>query len=582
MRVELLGLNSSYSHTAVALYYLKANAEDIADIHITEFTINDDIYTIAGSVYSNHPDIIGISCYIWNMELIWRLCQIFKKILPEAVIILGGPEVSYDAELLLRDHEDVDYIICGEGERVFRELLLRLDKGIKAVDDIDGVYCRYNERILGHGFSIVNDLNDTPPIYDGINSTDFANKILYCETSRGCPFNCAYCLSSTTNGVRYVPMDKVKRELASIMLSGAKQVKFLDRTFNAHKRRAMEIWDFILNYAARPEGMRFHFEICADIIDDEMLNFLVNVPRGVFQFEIGVQSVANRTLTAVKRRMDLDRLAHVVAVLRAHNNIDLHLDLIAGLPYEDFDSFGRSFDYVYSLKPHVLQLGFLKLLKGSILRQQAHQFGYAFDVYPPYEVLYSADMSFDDLQRLHWVEDALDRYYNAHRMDHTLNYIIQNFHRGAFDFYKTFGRYWYQCGYYGKGHKDEALYRIMLDYSNNVGYEPKAFIKELVRLDYLIHHPSMSHPSWAISHGDKKFEDIKKAFFCDNSLVRKYTPQFVGFEPKIIKRYVYVEPFDYNVLEVISSCYTVKPISKLEWLLIDSSTGNIYDVSRET
>ncbi|AEE98079.1 B12-binding domain-containing radical SAM protein [Mahella australiensis] len=582
MFIKLIALNSSFTHTAVALYQLEAVASNIADIKIEEFTINDKIDYILGEIYSGNPDAVAFSCYIWNIDMIWRLCSALKKVLPHVTIILGGPEVSYDAFMLLKQHECIDYVVCGEGEEAFAKLLTLLKDGRRSAGGIEGVYYRSGDIICGSGFAVVSDMSDISTMAYAVEHVDASNRIVYYETSRGCPFRCSYCLSSTTDGIRYVPMGRVKDDLAHIMRSGAKQVKFLDRTFNAHRRRAMDIWRFITDYDKRPEGMRFHFEICADIIDDDMLEFLLSVPDDLFQFEIGIQSVNESSLKTVGRHTDLHRMAHVVAILARRGNIHLHLDLIAGLPNEDFSSFGRSFDYAYGLRPDVLQLGFLKLLKGSELRNMAEQFGYAYDDRPPYEVLFNDSISFDALCELHWVEDVLNKYYNSGRLVHTLNYIIKNFHHGAFDFYCLFGCYWHDRGYYGHGHKDEALYGIMADFVRCSGYEPIQLIRELIRLDYLLNHPAMSHPTWTMPSRDEHAKAVQRAILNDKCIVEKYMPHFADVDPKLIRKYVYVERFEYDIPIIISSGYTAQPLSKPVWLLIDTAAGKIFDVSRET
>ncbi|MDI3508846.1 MAG: hypothetical protein PWP55_1038 [Clostridiales bacterium] len=582
MFTKLIALNSSFTHTAVALYQLEAAAADVGNIKIQEFTINDGIDYILGEIYSSRPDVVGFSCYIWNIDMIWRLCLALKKVLPDVTIILGGPEVSYDARKLLEQHNEVDYIVCGEGEEAFAKLLRWLKDGSRSADAIEGVYYRNGNVICGSGFAVVDHMDDIPTMAGAVEHIDAANRVVYYETSRGCPFKCSYCLSSTIDGVRYAPMDRVKDDLIRIMQSGAKQVKFLDRTFNANRRRAMDIWRFIADYDKRPEGMRFHFEICADIIDDDMLAFLSSIPDGLFQFEIGIQSVNDSSLEAVGRRTDMHRLAHVVGTLAQRGNIHLHLDLIAGLPKEDLQSFGRSFDYAYGLKPDVLQLGFLKLLKGSGLRKMAEQFGYAYDDYPPYEVLSNDSMSFDELCKLHWVEDVLNKYYNSGRLVHTLNYIIKNFHHGAFDFYCLFGCYWHDRGYYGHGHKDEALYGIMADFAHCSGYEPIQLIHELIRLDYLLKHPAMSHPTWTMPSRDEHAKAVQRAIFDNECIVGSYMPHFADANPKLIRKYAYVERFEYDIPSIISSGYTAQPVSKPVWLLIDTAAGKIFDVSRET
>jgi len=583
MHVSLIALNSSYTHTAAALYQLAAVSDAIADISIKEFTINDEVDYILSEIYASCPDVVGFSCYIWNIGLTLRLCASLKKILPGIVIILGGPEVSYDAVELLSDYSYIDYIVSGEGEQAFARLLKHLQSESSAPENIEGLYWRDGDEIHGYGFAVLSDLNAMPTMACALDYADAINsRIIYYETSRGCPYKCSYCLSSTTEGVRYLAMDKVKADLDAIMQSGTKQLKFLDRTFNANKKRAVDIWRYIVDNPKRLPDMRFHFEICADIIDDEMLDFLVTVPSGIFQFEIGIQSANEAALSAVGRRADIKRLEHVVSTLAEQGNIRLHLDLIAGLPAEDFTSFGRSFDFAYSLRPDTLQLGFLKLLKGSRLRAEVKRFGYAYDDCPPYEVLYNDYMSFKEMCELHWIEDALNRYYNSGRLNHVLNYMTKNYYSSPFDFYRAFGRYWHDKGFYGRTHKDEIFYDIMFRFIDDNRFQPRQLLSELLRADYLLRHPSTSHPAWLAAARNKSMKAVQKDLFADREFVRRYMPHFSDAEPKIIARHAYIEPFDYDIASIIASDYKPQYEPKPTWLLIDTSLGNIYNVSRET
>ncbi|HHW48406.1 MAG TPA: B12-binding domain-containing radical SAM protein, partial [Clostridiaceae bacterium] len=391
MRTVLVALNSKYIHSSLAPWYLKAACGDgCGEIIVLEYTINDDIENVLGEIYSLKPDVAAFSCYIWNIGKALRLSENLKKVLPSVKIVLGGPEVSFDAEKIMEENQFIDYIITGEGEAAFKSLLTALkdlkDEPEKSLlSSIGSLVYRFDGNIFSNNpCELIKDLDQIPSPYTGEMLASTSDKVVYFESSRGCPFSCSYCLSSTIDGVRHFSLDRVKSELFKLIKAGVKLVKFVDRTFNCNKARAKEIFKFVIEHG---ENTAFHFEAAADLFDDEMIEMLSQAPSGRIQFEIGIQSTNMQTLAAVNRKSNLDRVFDNVRKLRQHGNIHLHLDLIAGLPYEDFCSFKTSFDAVYSLKPHNLQLGFLKMLKGSKIRREAYKYSYNYRSYPPYEVL---------------------------------------------------------------------------------------------------------------------------------------------------------------------------------------------------
>ena len=423
MKTILTTLNSKYIHTALSIRYLKSYSQDITDIDLMEFTINQNVDFIAGEIYKRNPDIIGFSTYIWNRDKTLKVCETIKLVYPDVKIILGGPEVYFDGQDLMVEHWYIDFIVYGEGEITFKELLESILMGKKDYSYINGLIYRKGDSIIQNPpRKLIKNLDSIPSPYSFIGD-EFKNKIVYLVSSRGCPFNCQFCLSSTIKGVRYFSLDRVKEDLEKLIDAKVKQVKFVDRTFNANKEYAMEIMNFIME--KDPHNMNFHFEVTAHLLDDDMLKFLKRAKEGLFQFEIGVQSTNVKTLEAIGRKTNLPKLKKVTEEIKSYNNIHQHLDLIAGLPYEDYDSFKDSFNYVYEIKPEKIQLGFLKLLKGSGLRNKRGKYGFKFLDSPPYEVLETNYISYEEMLKLKGIEDLVEKYYNEGYFEHSIEYIIK-------------------------------------------------------------------------------------------------------------------------------------------------------------
>lgn len=449
MRTLFVAVNSKYVHTNIAVRYLTRYCKDLGiECDFAEYTINEPQLNILEKLYLKDADVYAFSCYIWNIGYVLKLSQRLKMLKPDIKILLGGPEVSFDADRILKDNSFVDYIVCGEGEITVSKLLSDLP----------------DERAVFKGEMLKSlELMPFPYTDEDLDAVVKAQKLVYYETSRGCPFLCSYCLSSIVDGVRFISVERAKSEIRKIVESGAQTIKFVDRTFNADKKRAKEIWRFCMSL----EGdTKFHFEIGADLLDQEQLELLKNVPCGKFQFEIGVQSTNPKTIEAVSRSMDLDRLKRNVAYLAECKNIHLHLDLIAGLPLENYQSFARSFDDVYNLHPSALQLGFLKFLKGSSIRDKAVSYNAIYNPDPPYEV-YSTDcLSFDEMIKLRCIEDVLDRYYNSERFVKTLDYVVPKF-GSPFKFYEELSDYWAKLGLIGQGVKRIKLYDLLYEFLND-------------------------------------------------------------------------------------------------------------------
>ncbi len=444
-KMLLVAVNAKYVHTNLAVRYISRYCTENGEVcNFCEHTINEPQTNVLMQLYAAECDAYGFSCYIWNIRYVLDICKSLKKLRPHRKIVLGGPEASFDAERLLEKYDFLDCIICGEGEKAVLEYI--------KMPPMD--------RCIIHGTKL--DMNELvfPYTDEDLKAIAENERLVYYETSRGCPFNCSYCLSSAKQGVEFLQLDRIKTELEILAKSGVITIKFVDRTFNADKRRASEIWRFCM---ALETDTCFHFEIGADLLDDEMLDLLKSAKMGQFQFEIGVQTTNLQTIAAVSRTMDIEKLSKNVRELRKKTAVALHLDLIAGLPYEGYKSFKKSFNDVYSLSPDVLQLGFLKLLKGSALRKRSDEFGIKFCDNAPYEVFSTNWLTFDDIIRLKAVEDVLERYYNSGRFYETLDATLE-FFESPFDFYEKLSVYWSKKGLVGQGVKRISLYSYLYDF----------------------------------------------------------------------------------------------------------------------
>lgn len=427
MNTIICAINSKYIHSSLAPWYLLAGIKNHCAEGITaeviEATINEDLETVAARIIDKHPDAIGFSCYIWNITFVKKLLPVIQETLPDAIFILGGPEVSYNAGDVLREEALVDFIISGEGEMPFA-LLINALANEDSIHDIPGLCYRRNGEII---VSPPHCIANVPP--DPFSDAYFkalGGRIAYLETSRGCPFRCAFCLSGREGRVQYIDLDRAKGDILRLAVSGAQTIKFVDRTFNADQKRANEIWKFIIENhgTAIPQSIRFHFEIAGDLLDGAAQELLSVAPKGLFQFEIGIQSFSPESLGAVRRKTDTVQVAKSIERLLSYGNIHIHIDLIAGLPYEGIKSFSDGFNAAFALKPHMLQLGFLKLLHGSAMRAQPEAFPCRYNPNPPYEVQSTPWLTEGEMKRLHEVDRALDQLYNSGRFRRTLDIVL--------------------------------------------------------------------------------------------------------------------------------------------------------------
>ena len=545
MRVLLTTLNSKFIHSNLALRYLKASLKHLPlTLIMDEFTINDHLERVVGDIYRHKPDIIALSCYIWNIRETLMVVESIKKVIPDSVVVLGGPEVSYDSVSLLEENTEVDVLVNGEGEITFPFLIERLMNN-KPLDDVEGItYRKAGTIIENRDRTPLSDLDALPfPYEEGFQDLD--NRIVYYETTRGCPFQCQYCLSSINPGVRYLSLDRVKKDIKTFIDAGIPQVKLVDRTFNCNPKRARDIFRMIMEMGG---NTNFHFEICGDLLDDETLDLLKDAPPGLFQFEIGVQSTRVETLEAIRRKTDFDKLSERVKILKGYRNIHLHLDLIAGLPGENYLSFQRSFNDVYKLKPDRLQLGFLKLLKGSGIRKDAEIWEYKYLSQPPYEVLENRDISYGEMLMLKDVEDLVERYYNTHRYTNSLEYLGQLFGGDYYALYEDFARYWRTKGYAGLSHSLIRHYEIFIEYGLSIDGIDGEYFKDLIRLDYASQGKPSRYPKGIDVVLDEEEKQWVRNFFNNRDNILKYLPHLAQYTPSQISRMAHIEFFDYEVM----------------------------------
>lgn len=583
MRTILTTLNSKYIHTALSIRYLKAYSEDITNIELMEFTINQNIDYIAGEIYKKKPDVIGFSTYIWNRDETLKVCQIIKLIDPDVKIILGGPEVSFDGQELMDKYWYIDFIVYGEGEATFRDLLSSILTEKGDYSSIDGLIYRDNDRIVKNPpRELIQNLDSIPSPYKEIGH-EFKDKIVYFESSRGCPFNCQFCLSSTIKGVRYFSIDRVKEDLERLIDAKVKQVKFVDRTFNANKEYAMEIMSFIMD--KDPNNINFHFEVTAHLLDEEMLNFLKGVKEGLFQFEIGVQSTNERTLETIGRRTDLNRLEEVTKEIKSYKNIHQHLDLIAGLPYEDYSSFKGSFNDVYDIKPEKIQLGFLKLLKGSGLRKDKEEYGFKFLDVPPYEVLETDHIKYEEMLKLKGVEDLVEKYYNEGYFEHSVEYIIKNHYNNPFEFYEDYLDYWQSKGFHRISHSRNRLYEILMDFCKYKQFLDIKIIIEVLKYDYIYNHKSPNIPKFFNRQEVMFIQKNKHDILKDESILTDYLPDYKDMATKRIINKIHIEKFEIDIINLIENSYFAgERMLRDSYILFDYRSGVInrclsYDIT---
>lgn len=498
MKVLLGAVNAKYIHSNLAVYCLKAYAEKYGDtsdeISIGEYTINQQLDEILRDIYKRKPDMLCLSCYIWNLTYVEEICREIKKVMPQIIIWIGGPEVSYDGVKVLERLPEVDGVMKGEGEQTFCDLLhFYQDKTVDGLQNMKGiVYREQTGQIVENEWRKTMDLSKVPFVYE--NMELFEHKIIYYETSRGCPFSCSYCLSSIDKCLRFRDLELVKKELQFFIDHKVPQVKFVDRTFNCKHDHAMTVWRYIKEH---DNGItNFHFEVAADLLNEEEMELIKTMRPGLIQLEIGVQSTNLDTIREIHRTMKFEQVAEVVRRINSYGNVHQHLDLIAGLPYEDYESFGKSFDDVYALEPEQLQLGFLKVLKGSHMMEMTGEYQILYKDREPYEVLSTAWLTYGEILRLKMVESMVEVYYNSGQFKNTLVFLEKYFD-DPFRMYEALGRFYEKKGYSEISHSRMRRYEILMEFAGEQKEIPSEALSDVMLLDLYLRENLKSRPSFA-------------------------------------------------------------------------------------
>lgn len=545
MKILLTALNSKYIHTNLAVRYLHQFAAQRGyDCEIAEYTINQHLPDILDEIYRQQPDVLLLSCYIWNIEMMLDLAEEYRRICPDVTILAGGPEVSYNSELLLREQPTFDAVLCGEGEAPFLEYLQFLS-GARTIHEVHSlVWKDASGQIVRNPSAEVLDMAQLPFPYPDLEQ--LSDRILYFESIRGCPFRCSYCLSSVAGRVRYLPLDLCFERLQRFLDAKVRQVKFVDRTFNCSKEHTMAIWRYL---AEHDNGItNFHFELTAHLIDQEMIDFLKTVRKGLFQFEIGVQSTNPDTIREIRRTTDTERLLAICRELDRPKNIHLHLDLIAGLPYEDFDSFGRSFDTVMQIRPQQMQLGFLKVLKGSYMAQAAQEYGLVYSRKAPFQVVRTRWISYAELLRLKDMEAAVEDYYNSGLFPNQISWMLDQ-EDSAFSFFLDFGRYRVEQGLHLIPQNLEDRCTTLKDYyfaRNPERLSQLALLHDLCLFDLCCHTKPKKLPDWVSGEQNLAYREQIRSFYRDEELMQRLFPSCQGMDSKQLSKTSHLQIFSFD------------------------------------
>ena len=534
MKTILTTLNAKYIHTSLALRWLYVANKDRFDISFREYVIKEDVGRIADELLASEPNVIGISVYIWNVEKSERLISILKERRSNLIIVLGGPEVTYEPEYFL-EHWNVDYVISGEGEFILGDLLAAIEdnqpieiEGVSSIQNISRAVVKADMNKLASLSS---------PYTLDEDKADIKNRLVYFETSRGCPYQCQYCLSSLEKGVCYFPQKYIFDNLQYLIDNGAKQVKFLDRTFNLNKEHTKAVFDFLIsNY--RP-NLSMQFEIYADLLTDETIDYLNSkLPPNYFRFEIGIQSTYEPTNITVKRKQNFPLLAENIRKLMIGGKIDLHLDLIAGLPYETLDRFIKSFNDVFGLKGKEVQLGFLKMLRGTALRRDAAKYGYKYDTQAPYEIESNNDISKQELERIHDAEHALEKYWNSGKFSRTMNVLIESDYKGKyFELFDEIGQYYNQQGLPHHGYQLEDIFLNLHNFLQSKGID----LFDDLRTDYYCNFKIRPHGFWKDKMDKKERKQLLYQIGNDKAFLKQYK-----LTRKIIEKQSAIDPIENN------------------------------------
>ena len=544
MKILLTAINAKYIHSNLAVYSLQAYARCYADeIRIREYTINQTVDEILMDLYEEQPDVICFSCYLWNITYVKMLLEELPKVLPNTRLWLGGPEVSYNAAEMLGEYPMTEGIMYGEGEETFLELTeyfhgQKTGNGQgKQLADIKGIAYRN----LSGGVTVnepreVLDLSKVPFVYE--NMDRFKNRIIYYESSRGCPFSCSYCLSSIDKSLRFRDMELVKRELQFFIDHEVPQVKFVDRTFNCRHDHAMEVWTYI---AEHDKGRtNFHFEVAADLLNEEEIRLIRSMRPGLIQLEIGVQSVNERTIREIRRKMDIEKVRQNVSRIKEKKNVHQHLDLIAGLPYEDYASFSVSFNEVYSMRPEQLQLGFLKVLKGSLMQEKTGEYELFNQDRPPYEVLSTRWLSYGEIIRLKKVEEMVEVYYNSAQFSNTMRELEKEF-SSPFAMYEALASWYESGGLFGVSHSRIARYEILYRFISGSGVKKPEEYQGWLTLDLYLRDNVRNRPEFLGE--DKVSKEEAAAFYRREAQEHAYLREYDGYDGRQMRKMTHLERF---------------------------------------
>ena len=544
MNIVLTAINAKYIHSNLAVYSLKAYAEKYKEhITIAEYTINQQMDEILMDLYKKQPDVLCFSCYIWNLTYVETLIREIHKILPDLPIWVGGPEVSYDSKDVLLRLPEVTGVMKGEGEEMFLELAAYYIDGNRELSETAGITFRNSEGgIVDCEWRRIMDLSKVPFVYKDMK--EFANKIIYYETSRGCPFSCSYCLSSIDKCLRFRDLDLVKQELQFFLDEKVPQVKFVDRTFNCKHEHSLAIWKYIQEH---DNGVtNFHFEISADLLNEEELQLISKMRPGLIQLEIGVQSTNPDTIREINRTMRFEKVAKIVKRINSFGNVHQHLDLIAGLPFEDYESFGKSFNDVYALCPEQLQLGFLKVLKGSYMKEHEQEYGLIHKSLPPYEVLYTKWLPYKDVLKLKRIEEMVEVYYNSGQFTYTLSQLVKAF-ATPFAMYEAMGAYYEENGLHVVSHSRVSRYEILLQFALQQDAKRGELYRELLVFDLYLRENMKNRPEFAGEYTMEKEEF--SAFYEKESKEHCYLEGYEMYDKRQLRKMTHMERFHYDVTE---------------------------------
>ena len=544
MKTVLVAINAKYIHSNLAVYSLRSYARTFGyEPKLLEFTINQQKDQILKGIYEAKPDLLCFSCYIWNLSYAEEIIEDIKKILPKVTIWAGGPEVSYDAPKFLKRHPEVDGIMCAEGEKTLTELISYYEIGKsqgKSLDGINGIVYQENKTIHQTPLRDIMNMNDLVFPYEDLK--DFEHKIIYYESSRGCPFSCSYCLSSIDKKLRFRSFSLVEKELEFFLAHKVPQVKFVDRTFNCKKSHAMAIWTYIKEH---DNGItNFHFEVAADLLTEDEIALIQTMRPGLIQLEIGVQSTNEKTLAEIHRKTDFEEITRKVKAVQKGENVHQHLDLIAGLPYENYESFGHSFNDVYALKPEQLQLGFLKVLKGSYMAEAAEGYGCVHKAKPPYEVLGTRWLSYEEILKLKGVEEMVEVYYNSGQFQKTIR-AMEHLFETVFSMYEELADFYEKNGYNEVSHTRIRRYEILQEFLQEKEANLEYF-KQLMIFDLYARENMKTRPQWANDLSAYKMQILD--FYKKEEENPELLTDYQGYQARQTIKMTHIEVFTYDVI----------------------------------